>query len=71
MLEKKEHHVTVRMRMLQNLDDAHEDLRALDKMDLVDKNGTDTYILLDLSQEKHYHSIMRQVSVTVTVFHFH
>lgn len=46
--------------MLSEIHNAHEDLRSLDKQEQ-HNNGTDKYILLDLSKEMHYQSIMRQV----------
>ncbi|KAH3842121.1 hypothetical protein DPMN_115609, partial [Dreissena polymorpha] len=58
--EKKRYLVTVRMRRLQDIDNAHEDLRALDKQ-ADDDNIPNKYILLDLSKESHYYKIMKQI----------
>ncbi|XP_053398486.1 glutamate receptor 2-like [Mercenaria mercenaria] len=52
--------VQVRMRRLVDVRSAHEDLRALDKMEEPD-NGTEKYIVLDLSRESHYHAVLQQV----------
>ena len=50
------------MRRIQDVSDAHEDLRALDKLD-EPYNSTEKFILLDLSTEPAYHKIMKQVRV--------
>ena len=58
----KKYYVTVKMRRIQDISNAHEDLRSLDKQD-EPRNSTQKYILLDLSTEPDYQKIMKQVSI--------
>ena len=60
LCNSEKYYVTVRMRRIQDVSDAHEDLRALDKLD-EPYNSTEKFILLDLSTEPAYHKIMKQV----------
>ena len=48
------------MRQIEDVNDAHEDLRALDKLEEAN-NSTKKYILIDLSTEPGYHKLMKQV----------
>ena len=61
MLETKRYHSTVKMRYLPDVENAHEDLRALDRIEEPD-NATVKYIVINLSNESSYYSIMKQVS---------
>ncbi|WAR00270.1 GRIA2-like protein [Mya arenaria] len=58
--ESKRYKATVRMRRLVDVYNAHEELRALDKLGEAE-NHTDRLILLDLSREEHYHSVLKQI----------
>ena len=61
VFEEEKYEVHVRMRRLQDVANAHEDLRALDKQ-CDTSNGAERQIVFDLSTEIAYHKIMKQVN---------
>lgn len=55
--------VNVKIRHLEDVNNAHEDLRALDRTEEQD-NMTEKYIVINLSDESAYLKVMKQVSVS-------
>ena len=64
MLKAKRYHSTVKIRHISDIENAHEDLRALDRTG-EPENATEKYIVINLSNESAYYSIMRQVNIIV------
>ena len=62
MLKAKRYHSTVKIRHISDIENAHEDLRALDRTG-EPENATEKYIVINLSNESAYYSIMRQVNI--------
>lgn len=56
----------MRIRRLQNVSRAHDDLRLLDKLKTVDSN---LYIVLDLEKDKDYHVMLKQVCGSLDIRH--
>ena len=68
MLKAKRYHSTVKIRHIPDIENAHEDLRALDRTG-EPENATEKYIVINLSNESAYYSIMRQVNTIMRMLY--